>query len=467
METLSSLYLTNTWWRTGKVDQALLSPHPRSELAPLMTLLPERRITAVIGPRRVGKSTLLLQAIDHLLATGVSPQRILHLSGDNPTLLDDAGNFGNLFDSFAADILHEPWQELLDPVYIFIDEIHHMAGWQKWLKHYYDQKLKIKFVISGSSSSHLFYESAESLLGRIENLYVLPLGARQFIEFFQAYKKDVGLNEFYQLLPCQSVFSSPCAYAKELMNKKAQLDFYRPAVQGIIQEYLLAGGYPEYFETKSLARWQKRLTEDIIARGLYRDIVNFFNVKHPDVLEKLLYVIAGHNGQAFSYASLGQSLGIDGTTAASYISYLASAMLVTVAENYSSNAGKVIRKNKKLYILDNGLCNALRHLNDLTPDNEGMLVENSCAQQARLFAEANGQQIFYWREDKAEVDIVLDQKLELLPIEVKYRGEIKKRDVSGVHSFKGHFNCPSGLVITKDKLAVEEEIAYVPFWLIT
>ena len=89
----------------------------------------------------------------------------------------------------------ENMSKLKDKVYVFIDEIHFIKNWQNYLKTYFDRKYNIKFIITGSSSMHLFKDANESLLGRIENIYVLPLTFNQFMNFYMTYiSKDEDIE---------------------------------------------------------------------------------------------------------------------------------------------------------------------------------------------------------------------------------------------------------------------------------
>ena len=74
--------------------------------------------------------------------------------------------------------------------------------------------------------------------------------------------------------------------------------------------------------------------------------------------------------------------------------------------------------------------------------------------------------LYYWRDNGEEIDLLIDRKTEILPIEVKYRnnaGHISfdafKRAFPGARS-------PVSIVITKDRLRREAETLYVPFWLV-
>ena len=78
----------NDWWATGKSSVDSAYKLARNELNKSIDGLASRRIQIIIGPRRVGKSTLMQQTIGHLLKTGVEPKRILFFSCDDPTLFD-------------------------------------------------------------------------------------------------------------------------------------------------------------------------------------------------------------------------------------------------------------------------------------------------------------------------------------------------------------------------------------------
>jgi predicted AAA+ superfamily ATPase len=148
-----------------------------------------------------------------------------------------------------------------------------------------------------------------------------------------------------------------------------------------------------------------------------------------------------------------------------YIKYLSQAFFVCIHNNYSTNTGKVIRKNKKVYITDSGLRNALLRNDELSPETEGSHVENSLIQMARSYSEPGNYDVCFWRDNQKEVDIVIDKKTGLLPVEVKYRNDITDKDVKSMYSFMQRYNVESGVVITKNHLAFQNNLHYIPFWL--
>ncbi|MBS3937168.1 MAG: ATP-binding protein [Peptococcaceae bacterium] len=462
MELLQKLARINRWWITGHIDAAFLPRTVRSEFNDIVSKLNDRRITAIVGPRRVGKSTLIIQVMQHLLHGGTDPKRVIFFSCDDPMLFMTNTTIDALLDAYTSGFLYEDLYNLTEPIYVFIDEIHTVANWSQYLKAFHDRRVKAKFVISGSSSAHLFQGAHESLLGRIEEIKVLPLSFAEFISFHHAYRSKGALFN----LPQGSCFDDPHEYVACLQESALQLNAIAPQVNKLLQEYLLVGGYPEYFETDNLLAWQKRLAEDIVSRGLYRDIVSVFNVKNPEVLERLLYLIAENTSQGQAYATLAANLGVDALTVSSYLSYLSQAFLVTVQESFSTNMSKIIRKNKKLSVVDNGLRNALLKLDQLTPTEIGLLAEGMVVQMARAYAERNMYGVYYWREDQKEVDAVVDKKTTILALEVKYRNQIAASDLKGLKAFSSRYSPKHLVVVTKEKLESSDGIAYIPLWLL-
>ncbi|MGL5086948.1 MAG: ATP-binding protein, partial [Clostridium sp.] len=285
-------------------------------------------------------------------------------------------------------------------------------------------------------------------------------------KFYSIYKKDdLNLDKFIELLPKVSLYEKGEEYFSYLKSNIHELNEFKPCINKITSEYLLAGGYPEYFECIDILKWQRRLADDIVVRGLYRDIVSIYNIKNPDALEKLMYFIAANSGQEFSYTTIAQTLGVDINTISSYISYLSQAFLVAVSNNYTGNVGKSIRKNKKLYILDNGIKNALMRVEELEPADIGMLVENECLRNAKNYSDKNNFNVYFWRDNGKEVDIVIDIKKGLLPIEIKYRSDVKNNDLKGLQKFSSDFKAQKQIVITKDLLNKNESTIFIPFWL--
>lgn len=469
MDIKSSLILTNPWWNNEKINEQFLLGRKRNEFNDIIEKIDNKRILSIIGPRRVGKSTLIYQTINYLLEEkNVKAKRILLFSGDDPSLFfDENDKLSNVLDLYFNEILEENVSKLTEIVYIFIDEIHFIKNWQNYLKTYFDRKYNIKFIITGSSLIHLFKDANESLLGRIENIYVLPLTFNQFMNFYMTYiSKDVDIE-----IPKVDLNNMD----KSIKNLE---DIYynqdlKVKIQRTLKKYILVGGYPEYFEVKDIEVWQKQLTEDIITRGIYKDILTIYNIKSPEILEKLLYYIAANNSQSFAYSGIASTFGIDTVTIMAYLGYLKQAFLINILENYSNNIAKVIRTNKKLSILDNGIQNSLLKQKNIDNDIVGHIVESMVDFDFRLLSERENYKQFYYRNsDKEEIDIIIDRNIDIIPIEVKYTNQIESSDLKVINRFiEEHKNkainkAKFGIVITKDILKKEGKIYFIPYWLL-
>ncbi len=469
MNIKSSLIVTNSWWNHEKINEQFLLGRKRNEFNDIIEKIDNKRILSIIGPRRVGKSTLIYQTINYLLEEKkVDSKRILLFSGDDPSLFfDESDKLSDVLDVYFNEILEENISKLTSKVYIFIDEIHFIKNWQNYLKTYFDRKYNIKFIITGSSSMHLFKDANESLLGRIENIYVLPLTFNQFMNFYMTYiskEEDLKLPR----VDLNNLDKSIKELEKIYYNQDLKLK-----IQKILKRYMLVGGYPEYFEVKDIEIWQKQLSEDIITRGIYKDILTIYNIKSPEILEKLLYYIAANNSQAFAYSGMATTFGIDTVTIMTYLGYLKQAFLINILENYSTNIAKIIRTNKKISILDNGIQNSLLKQKNIDNDLAGHIVESMVDFDFRLLCEKENYKQFYYRNsDKEEIDIIIDRNVDIVPIEIKYTNQIESSDLKVInkfieeHSNKGINEAKFGIVITKDILKKEGNLYFIPYWLL-
>lgn len=469
MDIKQSLITNNVWWKEEKINPQFLLGRKREEFNNIISKINEKRILSIIGPRRVGKSTLIYQTINYLLEDKkIDKKRILLFSGDDPSLFfDENDKLSDVLEVYFNEILQERISNLESKVYVFIDEIHFIKNWQNYLKICFDRKYNIKFIVTGSSSLHLFKDANESLLGRIENIYVLPLTFHQFLNFHRTYvtkQKDIILPKFDLDNPDISFRNLEKIYYDEDL---------KITIQKILNEYILVGGYPEYFEDRDIDIWQRRLADDIITRGIYKDILTMYNIKSPEILEKLLYYIAANNSQTFSYTGMTGNFSIDTVTLISYVGYLKQAFLINILENYSTNIGKVIRSNKKLSILDNGIQNSLLKKKELNNDDIGHIIESMVDFDIRLICEKENYNEYYYRNSaKEEIDIILDRKIDVIPIEVKYTNQIDRYDTTIIKNFieKNKMNkigkTNYGIVITKDIYKKEENLYYIPYWLL-
>src|SRR3972149_4238682 len=124
----------NPWWDGGRVPD--LPSWRRAAFPPLLEGVPPPpppppppapRAVLLSGARQVGKTTLLLQAVQELLRRGVRAEQILYVTFDHP-----------LLKLVGLDGVLSVWRELQPPPegieYLVLDEIQYTSDWQTWLK---------------------------------------------------------------------------------------------------------------------------------------------------------------------------------------------------------------------------------------------------------------------------------------------------------------------------------------------
>jgi predicted AAA+ superfamily ATPase len=117
---------------------------------------------------------------------------------------------------------------------------------------------------------------------------------------------------------------------------------------------------------------------DLTSSALYRDILEFQQIKNPSLLTKLLKLLALQIGSEVSLHSMAQALSIESRTVERYIDLLEKSYIIYRTPPYYTNKKKEIIKTQKIYFYDVGIRNAI--LGNYTPlsdrDDVGRLWEN-------------------------------------------------------------------------------------------
>lgn len=434
----------NPWWGSGRVPDAWLRPYKRHTFEKLAGLLNGRRAVNIIGPRRVGKTTLMYQLINWLLEKGgVNPRRILYLSADSPALGE--WNLQKLFDFYEVEVLKSEISKT--PVYCFIDEVQFLPDWERWIKHYFDSGLPVHFVLSGSAATLIKRGIRESLAGRAVEEPLEPFSFGEFLECAHGIRFDPELA-----LPLNGGIKKLDKVAATVNEKKIRL---------ALDEFMHRGGFPEYFSESEFSVWSRLLRSDVVEKALYRDMAQLYGVKLPSLLESLLLYLARNDGSIFNYTNAANILGLNRLTVLRYVGYLKAAYLVNEARNYGPSAAKSLRSATKIYLTDTGLSNGLSDESHLSGERRGRMAESAVFNHLRKFG-----QTFYWRDASGhEVDFILKRGQDIIPVEVKYQDEIRAEDLRGVTRFCARFRTGKPVIVTKNTLEERKDASLVPLWL--
>lgn len=271
---------------------------------------------------------------------------------------------------------------------VVLDEAQQVAGIGEVLKLLADTFPETQIIATGSSSFELANRSAEPLTGRALTFELFPLS---YAELDQAFNPT---------------------------ERRAQLDFW-----------LRYGLYPEVaFSAEEDARI---LLDNLSSRYLYKDILEFENLKRADVLVKLLQLIALQIGQLVSYYELANTLKISSATVERYIELLEKAFVIFRLSPFSRNLRNEIGKKNKIFFYDVGIRNSIIQQYqslDLRTD-KGALWENFLVAERLKFLQTKGLKPnrYFWRTlQQVEIDYLEEQNGHLSAFEFKWQGKGQK-----------------------------------------
>lgn len=396
----------------------------REVYADLWKSVEKGRITVITGTRRVGKTTIMKQIINELIASGVPRYNILYFSFDEerPTIRDVIGNYeGKLGKDISVSA---------EKYYVFLDEIQKLENWHEQIKYFYDSFKNIKFFVSGSASLFIKEGVRESLAGRVREFYMGPLSFREYLIFAD----------------------------KDYMLEKPEM--FEEALKSEFSRYLKR----QYIEIVDEDDEEIRdYVRSIVEKVIYIDIPRFFSVENPHLLMKIATIVASNPGMLMDYTSLARAIGegesVSRVRVSRYVHYLEESYLLELRYNYSGSGMVSERKLKKAYLSNPSLFAIAQK----RPD-DGKLAEQTFSLQLGVR--------FFWRTpQKNEVDIVMETEDGLLPIEVKYQEEITRADMKAISSFMKKYGSPNGIIITKStEKTVDTEygrIEMLPAWKIS
>ena len=172
----------NPWWkqRGGTMAQPGALAYVRKDLDGMIDGLGDRRIHAVVGPRQIGKTTMLKQLAARLTGEGRDPRRVMYASLDEPPFTAGLEHIWRALEWYVQEVVKEPLDGIGGRLYILLDEVQEVDGWQSVLKRWVDLEYDVKFLVSGSSSMGMLSGASESLMGRIRYQEVMPLSFSEY-----------------------------------------------------------------------------------------------------------------------------------------------------------------------------------------------------------------------------------------------------------------------------------------------
>lgn len=331
-------------------------------------------ILTITGPRQSGKSTLLQNLFPNW-------------------------KYANLEDPSISDFAKEDPKGFLNTYnnHVIFDEIQRVPSLLSYLQVEIDKDRKPgRFAISGSNNLLLLEHVSQSLAGRTSVRHLLPFS---YEELREGHKSQTELNSA-----------------------------------------LFYGGYPAVHEHLGNAHsWLDSYTQTYIER----DVRLIRNVNDLGTFRRFLRLCAGRVGQLLDLSGIGNDAGISHNTTRDWVNVLEAGFIAFRLEPYFKNFSKRIIKSPKLYFYDTGvLCRLLdiRSPEDLTIHPfRGAIFENWCIVEAlkRQFAYGTTQNIYFWRDQTIEVDILVKfESSKLFVVECKSSATSNASFIDNAMAFK-------------------------------
>ena len=359
----------------------------------------------------MGKSTIMYQMIESLLARGISPRNILYVSFDNPIIklvsIDDVLN------------IYETLYPIEGEKYAFFDEIQYTDNWELWMKVIYDSRKDIKLTATCSASPVIVKGASDSGAGRWNVLKVPTLSFYEYCRLMQLNDRpEIDCN-----IRLTKLVKMPKGELADLTNRFAPL-------QRHFNRYVTIGGFPELVLANDDSYAQRMLREDVVDKVIKRDVLTLFNIRNPLSMEKLFLCLCMHSSDIFNTQTAAKELeNINTKTIEDYISFLEMSNLIYCSAPIGVGSKAALKGKPKIYIADAAIRNAVLMMDDVLSDDKemGVMVETTVYKQiVSFFQTASAVHVGYYRkarENQKEVDVVISLPKEKILCEVKYRND--------------------------------------------
>ena len=256
------------------------------------------KIIILTGARQVGKTTLLKQLLRQ-------KEGVLWLNGDELQVQ-------NLFANASADRL---LSEFSNSKIVILDEAQRIENIGLRLKLIADSDSDVQVIATGSSAFELANKVNEPLTGRKWEYQMFPLSFGEMVAHHGKLKE-------MRMLPRRIIYGY---YPEVVTNDGNEVEILK----------LLTDAY------------------------LYKDILSWESIKHPDKLQTLLRALAYQVGSQVSYNELSQMCSMDCKTVERYINLLEQCYIIFRLPSFSRNLRHELKSSRKIYFYDNGIRNAL------------------------------------------------------------------------------------------------------------
>ena len=453
------LEIKNPWWNNNEFIVPEKNLPKRDLYFVLEKNLHHSLILNIVGLRRVGKSTIQKQLIDHLLIKNkIDPNNIFYFLFDYSSQLQRPEFLDEVLFFYFKEVANKPSLDFENIVYIFLDEIQYIENWQSILKKYYDlSNKKIKFIVTGSQSILLTRKSQESLAGRVFDYYLPPLSFREFIKIKE---EKVGYLEEYDLFELPQFF-----------GKLEQFNIYNSKkINKLSREYIISGQFPETNNLDLPEQRNEYISESVIGK-IQDDCIRIFNIEKRDEFKLFTRQLLENISSLFELINISREISVSKKTLENYLEYLKESYVIEILYRNHRSLIKRGRMLKKIYTPCINFTCALNHYSpkniDEAPQAFGKIIENITYNTLNL--KYGNENISFWRKKDKEIDFLIKKNAKQIAIEVKFSNNINSKELKTLTNYMKQKTVEYGIVVTKNEIDKKEvhggTVYFIPYYL--
>lgn len=425
-------------------------------------------VSAILGPRRVGKTTLL----SHYISKDPEKKWVT-LNMDSLSLRKRVAA-----EELEAMIEQESLQQIGrgKKIWVFIDEAQKCPELFDQVKILYDKykgRNQLKFILTGSAHLNLHKLSAESLAGRVELLHLREFNLKE-LTYLLHEDKDLPNSEL--LSPSRRVFEHIFAWEGVSVLEQALRDL-RPLqklFEEALENHVLWGGLPETFGEKS-DQFHLKYLGDYIQTYLEKDVRAIDTISDVQLFENVMRICAEQTGSLRDDTKILQALHCSRGTLSKYRDYLQATLQYTEVHPFVESSIKRLVKSPKGYLHTNGLLSYLTGIHNLsilkTTGLIGHRLENWFLNEIQIWLDTRPEShhISFWRTATGlEVDFVVSLGGVVVPFEIAYTVQGLSKKVNTLKKFMADSSAKLGIICYPGQLAYDNEnhILYLPAWMV-
>lgn len=367
---------------------------------------PRRFVQVIMGPRQIGKSTVVRQVLDDC---------------SKPFLFFSADTIPSTSPSWISECWTNARIQMriqqLDEMILVIDEIQKLKNWSEYVKKEWDadslNHLNLKVVLLGSSRVLLEKGLAESMMGRYEEIRM-----------------------------------SHWSYSE-----------MRDAFGMSLEQYIYYGGYPGAAPLiEDEERWNNYVNGAIIDATINKDILMDSPISKPALLRQTFELSVAYSGKILSLTKMLGALQDAGNTVtlAGYLNLLGDSGLVTGLQKFSMDAARKRASIPKYQVFNNALLNVQNGMSfqEATANSQkwGQIFESAIGAYIISEAFVHRFEVYYWRDGNNEVDFVIKKNQKFVAIEVKSNGESY---TTGLERFNRLFKPTTSIIVGENGIKPE------------